>query len=189
MTDPEALLANSRVAGPSNLPGESRTMIEAFLLRELESVRRELAMYPDEALIWLLPPGTPNSAGTLALHLAGNLQHYFGAVMGRDGYVRDRPAEFATRDLPRSDLLVQLESAERAVVLGLERLEDEQIDQPFPVPLRELTLTTGQVLIQLAIHLAYHLGQISYHRRLVTHDPAGVDAVNPDMLGALRNRE
>ena len=34
--------------------------------------------------IWALPPGLPNSGSTLALHVAGNLRHYVGAVLGGD---------------------------------------------------------------------------------------------------------
>lgn len=47
-------------------------LIGHFLRRELGSLRRELEAYPDEELLWALPPGLPNSAGTLALHLTGN---------------------------------------------------------------------------------------------------------------------
>lgn len=36
------------------------------------------------------------------------------------------------------------------------------------------SLETGELLLQLAAHLTYHLGQISYHRRLVTGNSAGV---------------
>ena len=41
--------------------------------RELASLRDELLAYPDERMIWALPPGLPNSAGTLTLHLVGNV--------------------------------------------------------------------------------------------------------------------
>ncbi|MDT8341697.1 MAG: hypothetical protein RQ751_09320, partial [Longimicrobiales bacterium] len=71
--------------------------LRAILLRDLAALRRELLAYPDESQIWALPPGAPNSAGTLALHMAGNLHHFVGAVLGGEGYVRDREAEFADR--------------------------------------------------------------------------------------------
>ena len=71
---------------PSNLPAE----IARSLLRELDTLRREVEAYPDDESVWGLPPGAPNSAGTLTLHLAGNLQHYVGALLGGTGYVRDR---------------------------------------------------------------------------------------------------
>lgn len=155
-----------------------------FLQRELRSLRRELEAYPDEELLWALPPGLPNSAGTLALHLAGNLRHYIGALLGGDGYVRNRDEEFAARDIPRAVLLEQIAAAAAAVESTLPRLSEEQMALPFPEPIREQHLQTGELLIQLAVHLAYHLGQVSYHRRLVTGDVQGVGALSAaDLVG------
>jgi hypothetical protein len=44
-------------------------------------------------------------------------------------------------------------------------------------------LSTGVVLVHLATHLAYHLGQLDYHRRVVTGDSTGVGAVSPVRIG------
>lgn len=161
-------------------------MIEHFLRRELRSLRRELESYPDERLIWALPPGFPNSAGTLALHLAGNLQHYVGALLGGTGYVRNRDQEFAARDVPRDALLEQVSAADEAIRSTLPGLSDEQLSQPFPEPIRGQFLETGEMLIQLAVHLAYHLGQVSYHRRLVTGNAEGVGALSAAELVTAR---
>ena len=161
------------------MPPYLAVTIEHFLRRELRSLRRELESYPDEHLIWALPPGLPNSAGTLALHLAGNLQHYIGALLGDSGYVRDRDQEFAARDVPREALLAQLSAADAAISSTLPGLSDAQLSQPFPEPIRDHFLETGEMLIQLAVHLAYHLGQVSYHRRLVTGNAEGVGALSP----------
>ena len=166
-----------------NLP----VTISHFLLRELRSLRRELEAYPDERLLWALPPGLPNSAGTLALHLAGNLQHYVGALLGGTGYVRNRDEEFAARDVPRAAILEQIAKAEEAVGATLPRLSEEQMSQPFPEPIREHRLQTGELLLQLAVHLGYHLGQVSYHRRLVTGNVQGVDALSAAELVAARS--
>jgi hypothetical protein len=161
--------------------------IHHFLRRELRSLRLELEAYPDERLLWTLPPGLPNSAGTLALHLAGNLRHYVGALLGGTGYVRNRDEEFAARDLPRAALLEQISEAEAAIESTLLRLSEAQMAQPFPEPIREHHLQTGELLIQLAVHLAYHLGQISYHRRLVTGNAEGVGALSAAELVAARS--
>lgn len=169
------------------MASELAVMIEHFLRRELRSVRLELEAYPDERLLWALPQGIPNSAGTLALHLAGNLRHYVGAVLGGDGFVRDRDQEFAARDVARADLLEQLSAADRAIQSTLPRLLDAQLAEPFPEPIREHRLLTSEFLLQLAVHLAYHLGQISYHRRAVTGDARGVGALSAaELVGARR---
>ena len=80
------------------------TAVAAILDRDLQALAREVSAYPDERALWDTPPGITNSAGTLALHLAGNVRHYFGAQLGRTGYVRDRPTEFASRDVPRTTI-------------------------------------------------------------------------------------
>ena len=85
--------------------------LKTILARDLRAVKREIEAYPDEASVWRVIPGTPNTGGTLALHLAGNLQHFFGSILARDGYVRDRDAEFARRDVPRRELLAGLDAA------------------------------------------------------------------------------
>lgn len=159
-----------------------------FLQRELHSLRLELEAYPDEQLIWALPPGLPNSAGTLALHLAGNLRHYVGAILGGNGYIRNRDEEFAARNVPREALLAQIAESEAAIESTLPLLSEEQMSAPFPEPIREHHLKTGELLIQLAVHLAYHLGQVSYHRRLVTGDVQGVGALSAAELVAARSK-
>jgi hypothetical protein len=163
------------------------TLISHFLRRELRSLRQELEAYPDEQQIWALPPGLPNSAGTLALHLAGNLRHYVGAHLGGSGYVRNRDEEFAARNAPRSVLLEQLAEADRVIASTLPNLSEEQMSQPFPEPIRDQHLLTSELLLQLAVHLAYHLGQVSYHRRVITGDVQGVGALSALELVAARS--
>lgn len=153
------------------------TIIESMLLRDLDGLRRELARYPDDESLWELPEGLPNSGGTLALHLAGNLRHYIGAVLGANGYVRDREGEFAARHVPRADILREIDAAEQAVRTVLPRLTEERLQSDFPeIIANGYRIRTGAYLIQIAVHFAYHLGQISYHRRTVTGDSQGVNA-------------
>lgn len=138
------------------------------MMRDLESLRAQLNGYQDERDIWRLVPGVTNSAGTLALHLAGNVQHYIGAELGQTGYVRDREAEFDTRDLPRAELLERVEAARSALQVGLQEMRDQTLEAEYPVEVGGVRLPNGLFLLQLATHLAYHLGQVDYHRRVVT---------------------
>ena len=157
-------------------------IIQAMLLRELAAARRTVETYPDDASLWAHPAGLPNAGGTLVLHLAGNLQHYVGAVLGRSGYRRDRPAEFARRDVSRAELLRELDGARSAVERVLPTVREEALSQPYPEPIGGNTLTTGVFLAHLATHLAYHLGQLDYHRRVVTGDAKGVGALSPGAI-------
>ena len=85
----------------------------AILDRDLRTLRRELEAYPDETRLWQTVPGMANTAGTLALHLVGNLRFFVGGTLGDTGYVRNRPAEFSRRDVPRRDLIEEIETCAR----------------------------------------------------------------------------
>ncbi|RPJ38944.1 MAG: hypothetical protein EHM35_03425 [Planctomycetaceae bacterium] len=106
--------------------------VAAILDRDLQALAREVAAYPDERALWQTPPGITNSGGTLAVHLAGNIRHYFGAKLGGTGYVRDRPAEFAARDLTRVTILAQIEEARAAVRAAAARTPDQRLEEDYP---------------------------------------------------------
>jgi len=141
--------------------------LKTVLLKDLASLRREVEQYPDDAALWRPLHGIANAGGNLALHLAGNLQFFFGAQLVGSGYVRDRDWEFAARDLPRARVLQEVDAAAKAVETGLAALDPAALDQEFPVPLGGKRMATGQILLILCSHLAYHLGQINYHRRML----------------------
>jgi uncharacterized damage-inducible protein DinB len=143
---------------------------KATFLREVAALGRELDLYPDESSVWKELPGLPNSAGTLVLHLAGNLQHFLGATLGGTGYARDREAEFTNRGVPRKTIKKELEQTRQAVITTFSKLTEEKLKEPFPALKHDLQLSTQQMLFHLLSHLAYHLGQIDYHRRAVTGD-------------------
>lgn len=161
-------------------------MLTGVLTRDLRALRRGIEAYPEERLLWVTPPGITNSAGNLTMHLAGNLQSFIGAQLGGTGYVRDRDAEFGRRDVPRAQLLTQLDAALAAVTGTLPKLSDADLARPFPMPIAGVTITTADFLIHIATHLTYHLGQIDYHRRFVTGDPTAVPAVLPTELSTAR---
>jgi uncharacterized damage-inducible protein DinB len=154
------------------------------MIRDIDSVRDQINAYADEADIWQLAPGIANSAGTLALHLAGNIQHYIGAVLGGSGYIRDREVEFTAREVPRSELLAQIETARAAMSKTLSDIEADTLDSVYPIEVAGMRLSTGQFLVHLATHLAYHLGQIDYHRRAVTREGSirGMQSI-PSLVG------
>ncbi|MEP6688504.1 MAG: DinB family protein [Gemmatimonadales bacterium] len=160
--------------------------LAAQLDRDLRGLRRQLEAYPDERQIWQPVPGLPNTVGTLALHLAGNLQHYIGARWGGTGYVRNRDAEFARRDVPRAELLAEIERARAAVATGLAAVRSEDLDAPFPELVAGCRIRTRDLLVHAAAHVAYHLGQLDAQRRVVTGSSAGVGMLKPDELGSAR---
>lgn len=141
--------------------------IKALLLRDLTSLEKEISSYSNEADIWKISGDIKNTAGNLALHICGNLQHFVGATIGKDGYVRQRDQEFNKKDIPVADLLKEIGSTKIAIENTLNGLTDEDLNQTYPLEVFGKPMTFSYFLIHLSGHLMYHLGQINYHRRLL----------------------
>lgn len=160
--------------------------VSAMIVRELGTMRDELLAYDVEADIWRTPPGISNPTGTLALHVAGNLRHFIGAKLGATGYVRDRDAEFSARDVPRATIVDRLDVAAREVAMTLEALPSSRLearmDLGFPGGQHPMV---GDFLVHLVAHLAFHVGQAGYHRRLVTGDDRSTNGVSISAMHSL----
>ena len=153
------------------------SIVAHLMLRELDTFKQQISAFPDDAGPWAARPGITNTSGTLALHCAGNLQHFIGARLCGTGYVRDRDFEFARRDVPRSEILAELDRAAAAVRLLQDR-SDSDLPAVFPDPFGGKQVNTDAILVQLAVHLSYHLGQADYHRRLTTGETTPLDGVS-----------
>jgi len=160
--------------------------IGGILVRELTSLRQEIEAYPNEADVWRVVPGISNSGGTLALHLAGNLQHFVGRVLGGTDYVRNRDLEFSARGLSKAEVVAKINDAVATVEQTFLRLGPTDLESEYPEAVAKVRLNTGDFLIHLASHLAYHLGQVDYHRRIVTGNSATVGTVAPTKLASAR---
>jgi hypothetical protein len=159
--------------------------IRIIALRDLHDVRKEIETYPDDESLWRTAPGITNPGGTLALHLAGNMQHYFGVVLGGSSYVRNRSEEFSRRGLTREQVLKRLDEAISEVDDALGRLTDEDLNRPFPERVGDMRLLTGQFLIHCLAHMGYHLGQLDYHRRMATGINQTISAQAIPALGSI----
>jgi len=158
--------------------------LHAIVKRDLRALRREIEAYPDDVSVWAVPEGISNSAGTLVLHLVGNLRSFVGHVIGGDGYERDRPREFGARDLPRTDLLRDIDLTIAAVDRALPTLTASALAARYPMAIGPIEVNTQDFLVHLAVHLGYHLGQVDYHRRIVTRSPTTVATVAPAELSS-----
>ena len=144
------------------------TVVRVQIVRELEGFVREVEACPDDESLWRVAPGVTNSVGTLALHVCGNLQDFVGRVLGGSPYVRNREHEFSHRGSSRADLVVELRRASEAVSDALSRLDPARLDEDYPMPLGGNTVNTASFLSHLGAHIAFHLGQAGYLRRIVT---------------------
>lgn len=141
--------------------------LRAVMVRDLRAVAREVSAYPSDQALWLSVPGIANSGGTLALHLAGNLRHFVGNVLGGDSYVRDREDEFARRGSSRATVVLEIEAAIAAVEHALTQITDVKWCADYPLELGGRRFSNSRFALHLSAHLAYHLGQMDYHRRIL----------------------
>jgi hypothetical protein len=159
------------------MPTPLAQCIAGVLVRDLHALRREVEAYPHDEMAWGKRPELPNTGGNLVLHLCGGLRHFVGATLGKSGYVRDRPREFAATGLKRVELLAEIAEAESVVATVIPALTEAELGAPFPETLGGATVETADFLLHLCAHLGYHLGQVDYHRRLVTGNSAGIGAL------------
>ena len=137
------------------------------MLRDLDTLEREIIQYPTIESIWTVRGDIKNTAGNLCLHLCGNLQHFIGAILGQSGYIRDREKEFALKNISAKELVSEVIRTKESIKAALQKLEPAVLDKEYPIAVFNCPMTTQYFLIHLSAHLGYHLGQINYHRRLV----------------------
>jgi uncharacterized damage-inducible protein DinB len=141
--------------------------INQLFQRDIAKIQEELRLYEVESSMWKTVDGISNSGGNLALHVAGNLQHFIGAVLGNTGYVRQRELEFSQKDLELRTVYAELEYAKIAVEKTLSQLGETDLQKSFPINVFKKEMTTEWFLFHLLTHTSYHLGQINYHRRMI----------------------
>ena len=142
------------------------TLMELFE-RDIQKLKTEINLYKDEDNLWIIKEGISNSAGNLCLHLVGNLNHFIGATLGNSGYVRHREDEFSLKNIPRQDLIMNIENCVLILNNTFSRLTEEELEKDFPLEKHGTIVSTTHMMLHLLGHLNYHLGQINYHRRLL----------------------
>ena len=142
--------------------------LKSLYTRDLTRLKTEIASYRDENCLWLIEKEIANSAGNLCLHLIGNLNAYIGAGLAKTGYVRQRDLEFSQKNIPQTELVKMIEGTIQVVETGLNSLSENDMKADFPLLIWDKPTEMRYTLVHLLTHLNYHLGQINYHRRLLT---------------------
>jgi len=150
--------------------------------RELNSYKKEIRFFLNEDSLWEKPEGITNSAGNIVLHICGNLNHFVGAVLGNTGYVREREKEFSTTGKSSSELLLLLEKTQKTVLKTIDNIDEDSLSEIYPLVVGDSTFTVGRFLMHLETHLAFHLGQLGYLRRIINKDER---STNPVSVGVL----
>ena len=68
--------------------------------------------------------------------------------------------------MARKDLVAQLEELIPMINETVNALTQEQMEAEFPIFFDKAKTSTRYVLVQLLLHLNYHLGQVNYLRRI-----------------------
>ena len=142
-------------------------VLKTIFNRDLNKLKVEIELYKNENNLWKIEKGITNSAGNLCLHLIGNLNSYIGSELGKTNYIRNRPLEFSLKNVPKAELLDKINETILVVNKTLDTVTTEILQQEYPILVFESKTTTEFFLVHLSTHLAYHLGQINYHRRLL----------------------
>jgi len=138
--------------------------------RELVKLRDEIKNFKNEENIWRKADGITNTAGTLVLHLLGNLNFTIGTQLGGTGYVRNREQEFSLTGVSREKLLADIESTIEVVKAGLTGLSQAQLEETYPLEMAGKHNTIWYLTFFYG-HFTYHLGQINYLRRILEAAP------------------
>jgi hypothetical protein len=144
------------------------TDFKELFIKNLTSLKEEISSYKNESDIWKLAGGISNTPGNLCLHLCGNLQHYIGALIGKSGYVRNRDAEFSKKNASLHDLLLEINITEEIITSVFDALDEKDLSKPFSDKTFGENSSNANAVLQCAVHFTYHLGQINYHRRILS---------------------
>jgi len=111
--------------------------------------------------IWWRPNAASNSAGNLALHLAGNVRQWIVSGLGGAPDFRRRDEEFAERGpLPRAQLIRSLRTAVRDACGVLGRLSADDLAKTRTI--QKLQVTGLNAVQHVVEHFAFHSGQIIF---------------------------
>ncbi|HPG09474.1 MAG TPA: DinB family protein [Saprospiraceae bacterium] len=146
--------------------------LSALYQRDLEKLAQEIALYPSDELLWQIIPGIINPGGNLAIHLCGNLREFIGRQLGEIPYTRNRAYEFSATGRSKSELLDEINTTKKAVHDTLTGLDPSRLEETYPQEVFGYPMNIHYFLLHLLAHLSYHLGQVNYHRRIITAEEA-----------------
>lgn len=141
--------------------------LKSLFNRDLNRLKKEIESYTSEEKIWIIDKQIANSSGNLCLHIAGNLNTYIGKELGGINYIRNRDQEFSLKNIPRTELVKKITGLMSMIDKVLSKLDEAELSKEYPLFVLDTRTSTEYMLVHLATHLAYHLGQVNYHRRLL----------------------
>jgi hypothetical protein len=148
------------------------TALDALRIRiakVLPAAVRDCLALLDEEQIWWRPNEQSNSVGNIVLHVSGSLNYYLNRNLGGIEYNRDRDAEFAERrSIPKAELLAIFDDMVSKAEQTLDRITVERLGDVSPEP--KMHKTVMEDIINIAVHLANHVGQILWITKMLRGD-------------------
>ena len=149
------------------MPEVGHSLIEMHR-KKLDDLRKRaaeaIAQLGDDDVNWR-PNEESNSIANLVVHMAGNIGQRLTAGIGGAPDVRDRDAEFNTRErVTRGRVLGLLNESFGAADKILAGLTPERLNDSQQVRDRQVTLL--EVMFGMPTHLSEHVGQILYIAKL-----------------------
>ncbi len=142
------------------------SVLANFYERDIRKLIEEVNLFRNEEDLWRTHGSVKNSAGNLVLHIIGGLNHLIGATLAQTGYLRDRGQEFIRKGVERKYLVSQLEELVPMINKTVNGLTPENMEAEYPIFFDYPKASTSYVLLQLLLHLNYHLEQVNYLRRI-----------------------
>lgn len=144
-------------------------MIQALkenFIREVDVLLGHVEEFSDDHL-WQTPEGITNSAGMLVRHLCGNLQHFIGSVLMKNGYVRNRENEFNGPPISKAALIEALKEVRQLLTDYFEQSDPADMMAQYPQDVFGYKMTVGHMLVRLYGHFTYHSGQVVYLKKMI----------------------
>jgi len=138
-----------------------------FYERDIGKLIEEVNLFNNEEGLWRTQGTVKNSCGNLVLHITGGLNYLIGATLAHTGYVRDRDLEFIRKGMARTEVVAQLEELIPMINKTVNALTPEDMEAEYPIFFDKPKTSVSYVLVQLLLHLNYHLGQVNYLRRIL----------------------
>jgi len=142
------------------------SVLANFYERDIRKLIEEVNLFRNEEDLWKTQGSVKNPGGNLVLHIIGGMNHLIGATLAQTGYVRDRDQEFIRKGVARKDLVAQLEELIPMINKTMNALTPERMEAEYPLIFDDMKRSNSYVLLQLLLHLNYHLGQVNYLRRI-----------------------
>jgi hypothetical protein len=143
------------------------TMLANFYERDIRKLIEEINLFKNEEDLWKTQGSVKNTSANLVLHIIGGMNYLIGATLAHTGYVRNRDEEFIRTGVEKKELVAQLEELITMINKTLNAFSQEQLEAEYPIFFDKPKASNSYVLIQLLLHLNYHLGQVNYLRRML----------------------